>query len=335
MPAERNAKLDHAKLFFVFCVVLGHVLSNYEDNCLFLQRLHFYIYLFHVPGFVFLSGLFAKSSVKAGRWDKAASFLMLLLFMTVIRYACALLRREPATLDLVSVTDARWYALGMFSWYAAAILVKKANAYWVIAVSILLSMAAGFYTGHVNTLAWIRIVNFFPFFFVGLMTDSGRLMELLGKKTLRAASLLILLAAAALVCWKTKRLMPWLQLFRGMRTYANIDTELPLWTGALWRLMAFPVSMVTALAWISLMPGKTIPKITAAGGKTLSIYAFHSPVYRTILYFIPVLDEWIRKLPEVLVPVFAVLILVLCALPIFDRSVRKFMNLVVRKEENA
>ena len=64
MPAERNVKLDHAKLFFMFCVVTGHVIANYEAGCLPVSSLLFFIYLFHVPGFVFISGLFAKNQRK-------------------------------------------------------------------------------------------------------------------------------------------------------------------------------------------------------------------------------------------------------------------------------
>ena len=334
MPAERNIKLDHAKLFFMFCVVLGHVIANYEAGSPLVSSLLFFIYLFHVPGFVFLSGLFAKTSIRNSRWDRAASFLMLFLFMTVVRYACMLIRRESAQLDLVSVTDARWYALAMFFWYAAAILLKKANPRLVMAVSVLLSMASGYYTGHASTLAWLRTVNFFPFFYAGLMTDSGRLMELTGRKRVRMVSVMIILAAAAFAVWKVKGLAPWLQLFRGAKAYMRIDTELPLWSGAFWRLAAFPVSAAIFLSWIALMPGKTVPKITALGGKTLSVYAFHSPVYKTVLYFLPFLDEWIRKSPVLLGIVFSAVILALCALPVFDRSVRKFMNLVVKKEDS-
>ena len=333
MPAERNIKLDHAKLFFMFCVVAGHVIANYEADCLPVSSLLFFIYLFHIPGFVFLSGLFAKSSVKNSRWDKAASFLMLFLFMTVVRYAFMLVRRAPAQLDLIFVTDARWYALGMFFWYAAAILLKKANPRLVMGVSVLLSMAAGYFTGHTSTFAWLRAVNFFPFFYAGLMTDPGRLMELTGRKRIRALSVLILLAAAALAVWKVKGLAPWRLLFRGAKSYALIDTELPLWSGAFWRLAAFPVSAAVSLAWISLMPGKAIPKVSGLGGKTLSVYAFHSPAYQTILYFLPFLDEWIRKSPVPLGLLFSALVLVFCSLPVFDRSVRRFMNLVVKKEE--
>lgn len=298
-------------------------------------RVSFFLFIFFMFRDLFLyPGCSQKTSVKNSRWDKAASFLMLFLFMTIVRYACMLIRKAPAQLDLISVTDARWYALGMFFWYAAAILLKKANPRLVMGVSVLLSMVAGYFTGHTSTFAWLRAVNFFPFFYAGLMTDPGRLTELTGRKRIRTFSVLILLVAAALAAWKVKGLAPWRLLFRGAKAYAQIDTELPLWSGAFWRLAAFPVSAAVSLAWLSLMPGKAIPNVSGLGGKTLSVYAFHSPAYKTILYFLPFLDEWIRKSPVPLGLLFSALVLVLCSLPAFDRSVRRFMNLVVKKEEN-
>lgn len=332
MAAERNVKLDHAKLFFIFCVVLGHVLTGYEADSPGLQCIRFYIYLFHIPGFVFLSGLFAKSSVRDSRWDKAASFVMLFLFMTVVRYACAILRKASPVWDLLYVTDVRWYALGMFFWYAAAILLKKADPRRVMAASVLLSMAAGYVSGRfVNAFALLRVVNFFPFFYAGLLTDPERLTERLGNKRIRTVSALLVLAVGAVVLLKIRGLNPWLSLFRGSKTYGQIDTVFPVWSGAFWRLGAILASSSVLLAWISLMPGKQLPGISSLGKRTLPVYAFHSPVYKTILYFIPILDEWIRQFPVVLCLVYSALIVLLCALPPFDRSVRKCMNLVVRK----
>ena len=335
MPGERNYKLDHAKLFFMFCVVLGHIIAVFEQGNTALHSMRVYVYLFHIPGFVFISGLFAKSSVKGNRWDRTISFILLFLFMTIVKCAFALIRKASPRLDLVSVTDIRWYSLGMFFWYGAAILLKKVDWRWVMAGSVILSMAAGYFLDRfASTFALLRAINFFPFFYAGLLIDSKRLTGLLEKKQIKICSALIVIAAAVLVSWKIKGLSPWLHLFRGLWGYREIDTELPLWSGAFWRLGAFFVSAVMALAWISVMPGKRIPIISELGTKTLSVYAFHGPVYQTILYFLPVLYEWIRKAPILLCLAFSIFVLVICSLPPFDRSVRKFMNLVVKKDQS-
>ena len=335
MPADRNYKLDHAKLLFIFCVVLGHIAAVFEKDSTPLHCARVYVYLFHVPGFVFVSGLFAKSSVKNNRWDRAVSFILLFLFMTIVKCAFALIRKASPRLDLLDVTDTRWYALGMFFWYAASILLKRANPRWVMLGAVLLSMAAGYFPDrYANTFALLRAVNFFPFFYAGLLTDPKRLTDLLGKKQIRIASAAIVLAAAALVSLKIKGLSAWLHLFRALCAYREIDTVLPVWSGAFWRLGAFLVSAVMGLAWISVMPGKQIPIISDFGARTLPVYAFHGPVYQTILYLLPVLDEGIRKSPFILGLLFSVFILVICSLPVFDRSVRKFMSLAIKKEEN-
>ena len=48
--------------------------------------LQFWVYLFHMPAFVFVSGLFSKNAIKEKRWDKAIPYVFLYLLMKFLLF---------------------------------------------------------------------------------------------------------------------------------------------------------------------------------------------------------------------------------------------------------
>ena len=64
---ERVSLWDNAKFLLIFLVVLGHFADYYTKDSLNMRRLFLFIYLFHMPAFIFISGLFSKNTVNHKR----------------------------------------------------------------------------------------------------------------------------------------------------------------------------------------------------------------------------------------------------------------------------
>ena len=62
---KRIALWDNLKLFLIFLVVLGHLSFDYFDSSQMFRTISMVIYTFHMPAFVFISGLFCKRSVNS------------------------------------------------------------------------------------------------------------------------------------------------------------------------------------------------------------------------------------------------------------------------------
>ena len=60
MIMQRRYLWDNFKFFLIFCVVLGHYSGYYTDDIENMRRLFFFLYLFHMPAFIFVSGLSVK-----------------------------------------------------------------------------------------------------------------------------------------------------------------------------------------------------------------------------------------------------------------------------------
>lgn len=67
MTKERVHFFDNLKGILIFLVVFGHFALPVHSASDTLNALYGFIYIFHMPLFVFVSGFFAKSIVKNGR----------------------------------------------------------------------------------------------------------------------------------------------------------------------------------------------------------------------------------------------------------------------------
>ena len=54
---------DYLKFFLIFFVVFGHMIEKYIENPV-MRAIYFFIYSFHMPVFIFISGMFAKYDKK-------------------------------------------------------------------------------------------------------------------------------------------------------------------------------------------------------------------------------------------------------------------------------
>ncbi|WP_054754042.1 acyltransferase family protein [Piscibacillus salipiscarius] len=59
---RREAYFDNARLLFIFFVVFGHLIQPMKGNFETADALYQWIYIFHIPAFVFISGFFASGA---------------------------------------------------------------------------------------------------------------------------------------------------------------------------------------------------------------------------------------------------------------------------------
>ena len=77
MKKERIYLWDNIKFILIFLVVLGHFADFHTATSLNMRRLFFYIYIFHMPLFIFISGLFSKKTINEKKYKKIFEYLIL------------------------------------------------------------------------------------------------------------------------------------------------------------------------------------------------------------------------------------------------------------------
>lgn len=168
-PDIRNYHVDNIKGILIFLVVCGHLLSYLQDmNSTFAIGVRTFIYFFHMPGFLFMSGYLAKGFLKKEyKGEKLLSYAWLyLLFKNGIDLVHLIFRRPyfadgshtPELLLIVAVFCFGIWALSQL--YNRFSLFRKGFILFVLAYSLLKTnvLTVGSAPWYMMALIWFHIV---------------------------------------------------------------------------------------------------------------------------------------------------------------------------------
>ena len=121
---ERNLKLDNAKGILITLVVIGHMLLPIQGMTRGVTNFFYMIYAFHMPAFVFISGLLAqriytrapKRYFNGRRW--CSTLWLYLLFQFILFFSeIPAYGRTTRFPDFLHTSGAPWYLLALLFWY--------------------------------------------------------------------------------------------------------------------------------------------------------------------------------------------------------------------------
>ena len=195
---ERNLKLDNAKGILITLVVIGHMLLPIQGTTRGVTNFFYMIYAFHMPAFVFISGILAqriytrvpKRCFNGRRW--CSTLWLYLLFQFILFFSeIPAYGRTTRFPDFLHTSGAPWYLLALLLWY---LLIPFFYAYrdfpysliaWILLTIMSLAggyLASGALAGLGDFLALDRVIAFAPFFFAGYFIGPERLMRFLGAE---------------------------------------------------------------------------------------------------------------------------------------------------------
>ena len=282
---QRIALWDNLKLFLMFLVVVGHLANNYysETGEIF-KSLILIIYTFHMPAFVFVSGLFAKKAINSEKIPSRKIFVFIVLYILarVINYAVNIIYfGQKIEFNIFYASDMPWYMMAMALWYAVTWAVRKIDSKYILAVSIALSCFAGYMSGDVDFLSILRVITFYPFFYSGYILDPEKIDRFSAKTPVKIFSA-IYLAAFSVCCFvKYNFASKFYPLITGKGRFSDSAIKEFFNYGYALRFAYYIGVGLLVLAVISLCPRKEF-KITRYGGRSLQIYIFH----RAFLYIL-------------------------------------------------
>jgi fucose 4-O-acetylase-like acetyltransferase len=262
----------------VLLVVVGHAWTLLPRNGV-NDQLYDFLYAWHVPAFVFVTGYLSRSFTWEPRrlWQLVRTVVVpYVLFESVI----ALFRIYVGGERLEDLfTDPHWpmwYLAALFFWRLATPIFTKLPGAVAIAVAVGTSLVAGAYAG--DTLDMARILGLLPFFVLGLTATPERL-ERLRAPWLRIAAVVVFLAIAVASTWTdTWAQTEWLY-YRS--TYGQLDVGDV--RAILTRGVLLVVGILGALSFLALVP-RVSGWFTKMGAATLVVYLFHGFVVKGAEY---------------------------------------------------
>ncbi|OUL25897.1 hypothetical protein BV378_14265 [Nostoc sp. RF31YmG] len=267
----RNLRIDAAKAVLIVLVVFGHFIEWApigQD-----QILYRFIYLFHMPAFVFLSGLVCADIIdgKGARRILGMILLPYLAHQAVSNGMVALLKHEPFALSVGQPYWALWYLLSLCCWRLLMPLLLATG--WPLTVAIAVSLLSGF--GPEFDHAWSagRTATFLPFFVLGHQYAKRHGIDLPVLSVRRG---LLALGVVAAVAFAT-RAEPFEWLW-GHTPYAEFAAT--QWRGFVLRLLQLCAGAVGTLGLLRLVGG--IPLLATIGQRSLAIFIAHIYVLKAL-----------------------------------------------------
>ena len=328
---RRLGRWDNAKWFLICCVVFGHVANPFRSGNPVTAAVQFWVYLFHMPAFIFIAGMFSKRTVNERRWPRAFSYVLLYLLMKVLKFLADVYVKgsAKAELDLIKVITAPWFALAMCWFLLITMLVRNVRMRYVLTASLILAVAFGYTRFPGTFLAVTRTIVFYPFFYLGYKADLERMERFLDKRRVRFLGQTILLGSLAYVLADFERVKRFRKLFRGRYTYRQISKSLWMMGGGL-RIAAYAVSALLVFAVLAAMPRRR-GIFAKLGERTMSVFALHYSLMTLLIEGVPGCREWAGGgLTFLKCMLLSVVILAVTSLPVFERMIRALMDLPER-----
>jgi len=197
---ERIAYWDNLKLVLIYLVVVGHFLIPISNKTGTVNATFQWIYFFHMPAFVFVSGFFSKSFVKREdqRVNKLAGYILLyFIYFFALYFLEIAVLNAGRTLTLFSTKSAPWYMLAMAAWLIIIPYFKDLNPYVGITVAIIFGLLIGTDNATCNAPTIARIIILLPFFVAGYYFNGERIKNI--KIWMRLLAVIILIAIFLLI----------------------------------------------------------------------------------------------------------------------------------------
>ncbi|HET7628201.1 MAG TPA: acyltransferase family protein [Bacillales bacterium] len=307
MTYHREAYYDNAKWILILLVVFGHLISPIRNENPLLSTLYTTIYLFHMAGFILISGYFAKNFRKRGHLTKLAKkvllpYVIFQVMYSVFYYAINVIKGEPAGFDynLAMPHFTLWFLISLFCWNVLLYAYGRFPS-WTVFVAFAAGLAIGFIDIN-KFLSISRTFVFFPFFLLGYYLKPEFFQEL-RRLPLRLIGGTALLAMLVLFYFYTPpHYTAWLEC-----AYSYQHIGVPGWEGALIRLAQYALMLSALFSFLTLVPARQL-SITVRGTRTLYVYLLHGFVIQLIRQFLP--HRWYEALsPHLLVFIIPALVL--------------------------
>lgn len=318
---ERDYYLDNVRYVMMLLVVIGHFINNVGLEKY--KNLYTFIYLFHMPCFVFLSGYFAKGLNKGGRLrvEKVISVFWLYIIMKIVNFIIMKCFGAGTTFHLFYEGGAPWYLLCLTAWYLMVPFLMQVKPKIMIIISISIALSAGYDIQINKMFSFSRMLVFFPFFLLGYYCSKELLIKF-RKLNMKFFALLLVTGVFCVVLLYGRNFKIIQSVLYGAMPYKTAFKKFPEW-GILIRGLWYIGTFIFSGAIMLLIP-RCEMFFTKLGQRTLQVYIVHYLI-RTILaqagFFI-----WMKqsKVTALMVLPFSILLAFLLG----TKSLQRFFEVI-------
>lgn len=282
----RDDRIDSLKGVLISLVVFGHCfLFGYPQDIVKMTIAN-WVYLFHMPFFVFLSGYFTHTDSQK-YWKGVLTIVESYVVFQILK---GILQGYSLHDFLLIPAPMMWYLLALIVWRCLFYFVDKVARSkiikWVICISLfVVGLLVGFEDGIGKTLAVSRIIVFAPFFYLGVILQGFDFMTFC-KKMPKWLAVLIMIAAVALVAFLTPQ--DYINVRETVRGASGYKAD-GLMVGFMARLVCYLLAIIMSISLTSLVSSSKL--LRQIGKDSLKYYLFHG-ILLSFMVFLKLPWNW-------------------------------------------
>lgn len=300
---KRNYLFDNLKVLLIFLVVFGHSLENYIDKNTILRSIYFFIFMFHMPLFIYVSGYFSKT-IGNCRKNAVVDLLIPFVFFNIVWYASI----GNFNFPIYYAGWTLWYLLSLFFWRFFLKDIIKIK--WVLGLSIVLGLSVGALDKYMDLLSFSRTFAFLPFFLLGYYSNKTIINKI--NKFSKIISILGLISIGSFAFLINKYEIIDYKFLYMSQSYKSFG--LGIFQGVLLRALFYILALVISIFIINLISIKKM-NLSKLGGKTLIIYLGHIYLIRLFYNLLPGFNSTIDDLISIII--ISIIICAILSMPTF------------------
>ncbi|WP_449316499.1 acyltransferase family protein [Rubneribacter sp.] len=270
----RIESIDSLKWFAMLLVVVGHFIDMgvaYSDNY---RAMFVFIYAFHMPLFIFLSGLFDHARDKFPL-DSVVFFVAWGIVLQVLYLFVGMALGRNASFSLFATSGLPWFMFAMAAWKSLCWILSGRSAVAVFAIAVSLGLAIRYDTINFDLFEIGRIVIFFPFYWAGFSLTPEKVLRVLRRRACVVVSACSVLAFLLACFVFTDSVYAYRTVFTAHSAYASVPIKNCGWPH---QLLAYGVAAMLCASFISIFSMLRLKVLARWGQRTLAAYSWHYPV---------------------------------------------------------
>lgn len=314
---ERLWLWDNLKCFLIFCVVFGHFSDMFENQVPFLKSLFLFVNIFHMPLFIFVFGLFSKSVIfgKKSCRDKMLYYLILYFILRLLITVTQVPLGGKMSFAFFDDRGTQWYLFALILFLAAGLLFRNVRPAYAILFSVFIACISG-YDFRIGTFFSLgRVINFMPFFLLGLYSEPERITAVVKKPCFRVLGLAVMVILAYLCVFRIDDIY-WIRpLLTGANSYKSLPRPA---LGCITRAIYYVMLFLIGGSIIACMPSSR-NLLSPIGQRTLQIYFWHRPLLYLLTPYVGILQTALPDSWWIAFLCAAVIMTVFLSLPVFGK----------------
>lgn len=271
---KRDYLFDNLKALLIFLVVLGHCIGAYVYKSNLLKSLYFFIYLFHMPLFVFISGYYSKNIEKCKK-NAVNNIAIPYIIFNTIWYIFISMMTKGIVFSFANPGWTLWYLLSLFCWRISLKYLIKIK--YIIPISIIGSILVGCIDIYEFSIS--RTIALLPFFLLGYYCDKNTIDNIKKIKSRYCYLALIMIFLASF--YIAHRFNIDVSFLHNSEAYSYFNLNICI--GMLFRAILFITATILSISIINIISSKKT-RYSQIGKNSLTVYLLHIYPIKILLH---------------------------------------------------